>query len=1158
LGQAVEYDVNEDDEDFLASLNRLVPPQTTGRALTPEILESYIDFFEKTYLFSKGQTKLPVKEVLLRQHALQKCKLCDFSDADQAVLECRNCGVVVHPACYHNILYDMSRLTLLKEAKLRSAKNVSKSASKAKRSASVKSGNAADAATPSKSRGGAKQSASATKADKTPAKRASRAKAAATPKNESHMDVDESEVLETTASMDVDETGPIPAAMNSTDVYRTPFSDRVHDDGSWWCAKCSCDAPEKQACDMCGRATGALFPRFILDETGKPRILNRRRPFVPHNAQQQGKASSNSQDESGQETPGPAVPDPSSAAYTPLHIRPPRPDHNRRRGRRPRITHEKDSPDIIWFHDICARAKPRLYCHLVDPIHVEDEDELNIPASDDEEEEVIKSPKKPEVSDPGLEISSAKLPKKASAASAPNATPTKSRAAPSSKSSTSKTRGAKAVAAAPSVLMGDRGRSCRLCSGHTGACVMCSEPNCGKHFHAHCAEFFGLVIERDEPMVFKCREHSVTVEAMEEPLFHPLFQKLPEDELVGLYEELTAHDALVSQNRAQTFGSVNTPPVAPKPAVVGSPAANTKSSASAASGSSGSAGGKAVGGKFGKSPTPSFAIAREALLPLEPPIPLYIFNFWIIKRLAMGHELIPRLRVIKQDETRYQEFVDTVSDMEENLRRMVLLRQHMERIRMIVDLCKKREGLKKQQIDDLAELLEIPGIGEFTRAHALGSPSAAYMQAATPHKVRKLAHHATPRSSPAGAASGAASHSRGATPAHAGAHHTPHRTQSAKTASASKAAKYAAASPGTPARTAKVSASTLAATAGGGSAHKYARANALSSPIGSSPSTPAPPYVVATTAHTPGATVNAKLSATHTLQRAPNKTTTNSPSVSAKYVATASIPNKSGTPVAARAYPRAGTPLNSGGAAKTTIAKTSANALAASSDTAGTMSTAKTSGTAARTPKSAASVVQVARVVPSPGGTGLAAKTALSTPSHAKSTSIAANSKGGASASGTTATAFAATPTTSTTRTSTAKRTSANAAASPSGLATSKATIATNAVSASKNSNAKLSHASSPPNGTTPHRHVQAANHHSTPSRQSKLANANNREDNLEKKNANFTSEDELIDIEHVSPRGNILSQYSPTQTSPPARATRRSMNNMHLQNGDPGFCNLS
>lgn len=51
--------------------------------------------------------------------------------------------------------------------------------------------------------------------------------------------------------------------------------------------------------------------------------------------------------------------------------------------------------------------------------------------------------------------------------------------------------------------------------------------------------------------------------------------------------------------------------------------------------------------------------------------------------------------------------------------------------------------------------------------------------------------------------------------------------------------------------------------------------------------------------------------------------------------------------------------------------------------------------------------------------------------------------------------------------------------------------------------------------------------------------------------------EGEMVDVEQVSPRG-APAPFSPHNKSPPTRATRRSVANMHYQNGDPGFCNVS
>ena len=44
--------------------------------------------------------------------------------------------------------------------------------------------------------------------------------------------------------------------------------------------------------------------------------------------------------------------------------------------------------------------------------------------------------------------------------------------------------------------------------------------------------------------------------------------------------------------------------------------------------------------------------------------------------------------------------------MKDDLQKMIKLRQHLERVRILVDLCKKREMMKRQALDALGEVLD--------------------------------------------------------------------------------------------------------------------------------------------------------------------------------------------------------------------------------------------------------------------------------------------------------------------------------------------------------------------------------------------------------------------------------------------------------------------
>ena len=728
FGQSVEYDANDDDEDFVVLMNRLVPAGDDERELTAEVLESYIDFFEKTYLFSKETSKLPVKPVLLRQHSEQRCILCDFTDPEQAVLECRSCGIMVHSACYHDVLY--ATLAPGSDSNSQNSKPNSRTTTRSRKAATASKDSSKSAETPKRGRG--RRNATAMDVDEEeilPTKTqvlSSRTRSHARPvPSSSSMDLDESDSQQD-ADMNPDEGEKTNSEL--LDVYSAPFADKVHDDGTWWCAKCSSDDPEKPSCELCGCSNGALFPRFILDEAGKPRILSRRRPFMPNQPPKEAAESENGETTQNTNTNSAVA---AAALYTPIHFRNWRASPTRRRGRRPRTTTSAHSEpeDVVWFHDICSRSKPLFYQHIIDPTHIDDEDELAIPASDDEED----SPKSDEISSKSGH--STESPSKTSKSKSAKSKPPPARATPSRSRSVEKKA---------KVMHGDRGRTCRLCGGHTGACVACSEPDCGRHFHAHCAEQFGLVVERDEPMQFKCRMHS-PMEASPEATDR-LMQLLNDDETQGLLSELSTHDTTVGNHKPLNFG--------PRPQVV----APAPPSSTYTTGRLSAANKQPV-----RQMTPSFAVPRPSLLPLAHPLPNYIFNYWITKRVAIGHELIPRLRVIKMDEMRKQEILDAVSDMEVNLKKMITLRLYMERIRILVDLCKKREGLKRQQLDDFANLLTLPGIGdharEITRQVYKNGPSPYGMQ--TPNKSRKLSEKSTPKSLYSSAPRTLASASRG-------------------------------------------------------------------------------------------------------------------------------------------------------------------------------------------------------------------------------------------------------------------------------------------------------------------------------------------------------------------------------------------------------------
>lgn len=84
-----------------------------------------------------------------------------------------------------------------------------------------------------------------------------------------------------------------------------------------------------------------------------------------------------------------------------------------------------------------------------------------------------------------------------------------------------------------------------------------------------------------------------------------------------------------------------------------------------------------------------------------------LYSYWILKRYIYDRELIFRLYMLSENSRRLDEQKENLNKMEMKMSNFLKLRQHLERLRLLADLCKKRENTKRQYIDNLANFLSL-------------------------------------------------------------------------------------------------------------------------------------------------------------------------------------------------------------------------------------------------------------------------------------------------------------------------------------------------------------------------------------------------------------------------------------------------------------------
>eukprot|EP01122_Echinamoeba_exundans_P009295 TRINITY_DN3245_c0_g1_i1.p1 TRINITY_DN3245_c0_g1~~TRINITY_DN3245_c0_g1_i1.p1 ORF type:complete len:710 (-),score=93.77 TRINITY_DN3245_c0_g1_i1:105-2234(-) len=91
---------------------------------------------------------------------------------------------------------------------------------------------------------------------------------------------------------------------------------------------------------------------------------------------------------------------------------------------------------------------------------------------------------------------------------------------------------------------------------------------------------------------------------------------------------------------------------------------------------------------------------------LDPELLELIFRFWLMKRYTEEHALLPRMIALTKDRAEVEDMWDKLEANRQKHASMTKLRRHLERVRILVDLCRKRELLQRQHIDAAEDVLD--------------------------------------------------------------------------------------------------------------------------------------------------------------------------------------------------------------------------------------------------------------------------------------------------------------------------------------------------------------------------------------------------------------------------------------------------------------------
>lgn len=98
---------------------------------------------------------------------------------------------------------------------------------------------------------------------------------------------------------------------------------------------------------------------------------------------------------------------------------------------------------------------------------------------------------------------------------------------------------------------------------------------------------------------------------------------------------------------------------------------------------------------------------------LKDQVLMQIFLYWVTKRNILGRELIYRLYLLSKDSRQGEVLKQKLKKVEEQHSYAMQIRQYLERIRILVDLCKKREQTKKQYLETLLHTVDLYSRGDF-------------------------------------------------------------------------------------------------------------------------------------------------------------------------------------------------------------------------------------------------------------------------------------------------------------------------------------------------------------------------------------------------------------------------------------------------------------